>query len=85
MAHAEAVIATTATGKALGGERSERERAQDLIMALLTGGGGEIESDHALQAGRAAGFSDSTMQRSKRDLGVRSSPDKQRWYLEDNF
>jgi putative DNA primase/helicase len=56
------------------GERSEREETRDLIESVL--GAGPMDTADVLKATRAAGVSDATVKRARRDLGVTSTPRK---------
>jgi putative DNA primase/helicase len=56
------------------GERTEREEARDLIKSILSTG--PMDTSEVLKTTRAAGVSEMTVKRARRDLGVISTPRK---------
>jgi putative DNA primase/helicase len=56
------------------GERSEREETRDLLASMLEAG--PMDTADVLKSTRAAGISDTTVKRARRDLGVTSTARK---------
>ena len=54
------------------GERTERDEARDLLKSVLRCG--PVNAAEVNKIARAAGVSDSTVKRARRDLGVISTP-----------
>ncbi|HLM96763.1 MAG TPA: AAA family ATPase [Acidimicrobiales bacterium] len=65
---AEALVAASVPGA----EKTEREEARDLVRSILKAGA--METSELLKLTRAAGVSDRTVERARRDLGVRATP-----------
>lgn len=53
-------------------ERTERDEARELVKSVLEGG--PMETSEFLKMTRSAGFSDRTVERARRDLGVKAKP-----------
>jgi putative DNA primase/helicase len=53
-------------------ERTERDEAREVVRQILAGG--EMETAELIKLTRAAGLSDRTVERARRDLGVKAKP-----------
>jgi hypothetical protein len=78
------LIAFAATGQAPGQKpETQKAKAEDLILKLLEGHGGEMSAEDAYAAGGAVGLSEATMRRARARLKI--DADGHRWAIPNDW